>query len=169
MKLLVPLLLPAASCSNAFVHRSPPSTPGRVNKVTSLHLFEPTHIFDQVVSSLSLADADAISGPPEAGGVSYSRASYYTILGLYLLSFPGLWSTVKRSTTAKVKRKTFVAKGEKATAGAGKSLREEAGGIMACKDIFFASNSSSRALSNSVVNIMVLLTFWRHSCFPTQT
>lgn len=101
--------------------------------MNSLHLLEPTHVFDQVVSSLTVASGDAISGPPEAGGVSYSKASYYTILALYLLSFPGLWSTVKRSTTAKVKRKTFVTKGEKATAGPGKSLREEAGGIMACK------------------------------------
>lgn len=103
------------------------------NKI-ALNLLEPTHVFDQMVSSLTVATSDAISGPPEVGGVSYSKASYYTILGLYLLSFPGLWSTIKRSTSAKVKRKTFVTKGEKATAGEGKSLREEAGGIMACKE-----------------------------------
>ena len=89
-----------------------------------------------MASSLTIIAASDVlpdGGPPEAGGVSYSKASYYTILGLYLLSFPGLWSTVKRSTKAKVKRKTFVTKGEKASAGPGKSLREEAGGIMACK------------------------------------
>lgn len=39
---------------------------------------------------------------------SYSQNSYNAILGLYAISFPGLWSTIKRSTKAKTKRKTFV-------------------------------------------------------------
>ena len=59
-------------------------------------------VFDSVSTFLS------DSNVPEAGGVSYSKASYYTVLGLYLFSFPGLWSTIKRSTTAKMKRKTYV-------------------------------------------------------------
>jgi hypothetical protein len=99
----------------------------------SMKMLEPSQIFDHAVSMLVASDTSV--GPPEAGGMSYSKASYYTILGLYLLSFPGLWSTIKRSTKAKVKRKTFVSKGEKASTGTGKSLREEAGGIMACKNI----------------------------------
>jgi Cofactor assembly of complex C subunit B len=40
-----------------------------------------------------------------------------------------LWSTIKRSTAAKVKNKTFVTAGE---ASGGKGLREQAGEIMAC-------------------------------------
>jgi len=75
-----------------------------------------------------LAVADA---PPETAGISYSKASYYTILGLYLMSFPGVWSQIKRSTSAKVKRKTFVTPGENRDDG--KSLRQQAGEIMACK------------------------------------
>jgi Cofactor assembly of complex C subunit B len=59
-----------------------------------------------VLDSVSTLLSD--SSVPEAGGVSYSKASYYTVLGLYLFSFPGLWSTIKRSTTAKIKRKTYV-------------------------------------------------------------
>ena len=39
---------------------------------------------------------------------SYSKASYYTTLALYVASFPGLWSQIKRSTKAKIKRKTYV-------------------------------------------------------------
>lgn len=39
---------------------------------------------------------------------SYSKVSYYTTLGLYIMSFPGLWSQVKRSTSAKLKRKTYI-------------------------------------------------------------
>ena len=67
----------------------------------------------------------------EDEGVGYSQVSYYTILGLYLMSFPGLWSQIKRSTDAKIKRKTYVSKGENAPEG--KGLRQEAGEIMACK------------------------------------
>ena len=51
------------------------------------------------------ASTDAVASTQPA---SYSQASYYTTLGLYLLSFPGIWSQIKRSTSAKVKRKTFV-------------------------------------------------------------
>ena len=43
---------------------------------------------------------------------SYSKSSYYATLALYGLSFPGLWSTIKRSTKAKVKRKTYECEGE---------------------------------------------------------
>lgn len=37
----------------------------------------------------------------------YSKASYYASLGLFLLSLPGLWSLVKRSTRSKVEQKTY--------------------------------------------------------------
>lgn len=37
----------------------------------------------------------------EEAGVGYSKFSYYTTLGLYVLSFPGLWSVVKRATKTK--------------------------------------------------------------------
>ena len=109
-----------------------------------------SHELASTVSSSSpflawLADASDVAvstssdvtplAPPEAGGVSYSKASYYTILGLYVLSFPGLWSTIKRSTKAKMKRITYVSPGENVENG--KSLRQQAGEIMACKCFFF--------------------------------
>lgn len=133
------LLVTVASTVEAFVPTQvavAPRVEAYQRHTTDLKMLDPSQFLDQVVSaatSLVVASNDVDMGPPEAGGVSYSRASYYTILGLYLLSFPGLWSTIKRSTKAKVKRKTFVSKGEKASTGNGKSLREEAGGIMACK------------------------------------
>lgn len=37
----------------------------------------------------------------EEASVGYSKFSYYTTLGLYVLSFPGLWSVVKRATKTK--------------------------------------------------------------------
>lgn len=86
--------------------------------------------YQQHSNLLSSVILSAVDGPPETGGVSYSKASYYTILGLYVLSFPGVWSQVKRSTSAKIKRKTFVTAGENSVQG--KSLRQQAGEIMAC-------------------------------------
>jgi hypothetical protein len=83
-------------------------------------------------SSLILSDTAAVSAPPEQGGISYSKASYYTVLGLYLISFPGLWSTVKRSTSAKMKRKVYVTPGEASSDPKAMSLRQQAGEIMAC-------------------------------------
>jgi len=95
------------------------------------------HVVHAASSALLVAvddgSAAASSAPPEFGGISYSRASYYTVLGLYLISFPGLWSTISRSTKAKIKAKTYVSPGENApSADNGKSLRQEAGEIMAC-------------------------------------
>lgn len=72
---------------------------------TAIHMMDPSHLFD---SASSLLLSDTAPSVPEAGGVSYSKASYYTVLALYLMSFPGLWSQIKRSTAAKVKRKTYV-------------------------------------------------------------
>jgi hypothetical protein len=88
-----------------------------------------TSILDTLSSNMLLADIPV--APPEGFEPSYSKASYYTILGLYIMSFPGIWSQIKRSTKAKVKRKTYVSDGE-ATEG-GKDLRQQAGEIMACK------------------------------------
>ena len=86
----------------------------------------PPSVTEWLSSSLSIATEDVVEA------VTYSKASYYTVLGLYLMSFPGLWSQIKRSTTAKMKRKTYISPGEKADGG-GKDLRQQAGEIMACK------------------------------------
>ncbi|CAD6256853.1 unnamed protein product [Miscanthus lutarioriparius] len=43
-----------------------------------------------------------------AGGTGYSQASYYTSLGLFVLSVPGLWSLIKRSVKSKIVQKTFI-------------------------------------------------------------
>lgn len=59
---------------------------------------------------------------------SYSSNSYRATLFLYLLSFPGLWSTIKRSTKAKSKRKVYETPG---AAKGGKELPQVAGEIMA--------------------------------------
>ncbi|KAL7532644.1 hypothetical protein ACHAXR_006082, partial [Thalassiosira sp. AJA248-18] len=82
----------------------------------------------------AVSSSDASSAVVEEVGSqtfapTYSKASYYTTLALYVASFPGLWSQIKRSTKAKVKRKTYVSPGEAAKEG--KELRQQAGEIMA--------------------------------------
>lgn len=101
---------------------------------TKLHVVvEPSHIWETTASFLiSQAANDDVETT-----VSYSKASYYTVLALYIMSFPGLWSQIKRSTSAKVKRKTFVSPGENVTGG--KDLRQQAGEIMACKLCLFCA------------------------------
>lgn len=41
----------------------------------------------------------------------YSLASYYTSLGLFVISVPGLWSLIKRSVKSKIVKKTFIDEG----------------------------------------------------------
>ncbi|KAG6390107.1 hypothetical protein SASPL_151589 [Salvia splendens] len=47
-----------------------------------------------------------------AESTGYSLASYYTSLGLFVISVPGLWSLIKRSVKSKVVKKTLVGEGE---------------------------------------------------------
>lgn len=132
--LLVPLL---ALSSNGFVvvpstpllssHLSRQRSSSTISspKTTRVALFDSSVI--DALTSLPIADAaDAVS---EVGAVTYSKASYYTTLALYVASFPGLWSQIKRSTKAKIKQKVYVSAGQNATEG--KDLRQQAGEIMA--------------------------------------
>lgn len=66
-------------------------------ETTELHSFT---ILLPAILSFMTADA---SGEP-----SYSLASYYTSLGLFVLSVPGVWSLIKRSTKSKVSLLPFL-------------------------------------------------------------
>jgi len=84
-----------------------------------------SEVVDPMTSSLVTISSDVIQSE-----ATYSKASYYTTLALYAASFPGLWSTVKRSTKAKVKRKTFTSLGENASPN-GIPMKQQAAEIMA--------------------------------------
>jgi len=56
--------------------------------------------------------------------------SLYATLGLYVMSFPGLWSTIKRATKVALVQKTYEFPGERAPEGA-RAMREVAGDVMA--------------------------------------
>ncbi|KAM0006356.1 putative cofactor assembly of complex C subunit B, CCB1 [Helianthus debilis subsp. tardiflorus] len=71
-----------------------------------------------------------------AAAVGYSTASYYTSLGLFVISVPGLWSLIKRSVKSKVVKKTFV---EEEIAGTKKTPNQVAGEILS----FFTRNNFS--------------------------
>ncbi|KAK9925590.1 hypothetical protein M0R45_033910 [Rubus argutus] len=49
-----------------------------------------------------------------ADTAGYSSASYYTSLGLFVISVPGLWSLIKRSVKSKIVQKTFIGQENKA-------------------------------------------------------
>ncbi|KAL6654736.1 hypothetical protein ACP70R_008201 [Stipagrostis hirtigluma subsp. patula] len=53
-------------------------------------------------------DRAAVLLDAAVAGTGYSQASYYTSLGLFVLSVPGLWSLIKRSVKSKIVQKTFV-------------------------------------------------------------
>lgn len=53
----------------------------------------------EVLSAFAQDASIQSSGPP--------ASSYYVSLGLFLMTLPGLWSLIKRSPKAKIKRKTF--------------------------------------------------------------
>lgn len=70
-----------------------------------------------LVVRLSTSLGDALSSSPDfvdhlpqhtqslyllAESAGYSKASYYTSLGLFVISVPGLWSLIKRSVKSKV-------------------------------------------------------------------
>lgn len=73
------------------------------------------------------ADA-AASGVTSSGfKPSYSSNSYYATLGLFVLSFPGAWSLIKRSVQYKPIRKVFTTDGP----AKGKEVRQTAAEITA--------------------------------------
>ncbi|KAJ4832062.1 Protein COFACTOR ASSEMBLY OF COMPLEX C SUBUNIT B ccb1, chloroplastic [Turnera subulata] len=67
-----------------------------------------------------------------AESAGYSLASYYTSLGLFVISVPGLWSLIKRSVKSKIVQKTFIGEGE-----AKKAPNQVAGEILS----FFTRNN----------------------------
>ncbi|KAL6960357.1 Protein COFACTOR ASSEMBLY OF COMPLEX C SUBUNIT B ccb1, chloroplastic [Sarracenia purpurea var. burkii] len=72
---------------------------------TSAHLLDHLLIGHTSSSaSLFLLAADTVVG--------YSMASYYTSLGLFVISVPGLWSLIKRSVKSKIVQKTYIGEGE---------------------------------------------------------
>lgn len=68
-------------------------------------------------------------------GSGFAATSYYTTLAVYVLSFPGIYSLVKRSVKSKVVRKTYEVAGP--AAAGGRPTREVAGDIVA----FFQANN----------------------------
>lgn len=54
-----------------------------------------------LLEASTVAAADLAVGEA-AASVGYSPASYYTSLGLFVISVPGLWSLIKRSVKSKV-------------------------------------------------------------------
>lgn len=65
------------------------------------------------MSSLLVASGAAASSATDSAAVApaYAQSSYYATLGLFVITFPGLWSLVKRSVAYSPIRKTYVTSG----------------------------------------------------------
>jgi len=62
------------------------------------------------MSTLAVQQLDMLSAFAQDASIQSSgppASSYYVSLGLFLMTLPGLWSLIKRSPKAKIKRKTF--------------------------------------------------------------
>ncbi|KAK4490542.1 hypothetical protein RD792_001224 [Penstemon davidsonii] len=110
---------------------------------------------DYALSSTSSVLTEHLHHTPEslfllADTAGYSLASYYTSLGLFVISVPGLWSLIKRSVKSKVVKKTFIGEGEKTK----KAPNQVAGEILS----FFTRNNfavSDRGETITFEGIMV--------------
>eukprot|EP00897_Mesotaenium_endlicherianum_P006025 jgi/Mesen1/5450/ME000273S04691 len=87
-----------------------------------------------------------------AEGPGYSQASYYTSLGLFILSVPGVWSLIKRSAKSKIVKKTFEAPGPAAPNA--KPLSQLAGEVTS----FFTRNNYTISDRGEVVTFQGVLT-----------
>lgn len=87
------------------------------------------HVIDSLQAGLALAQEAAEEleevYAPSAGG--YAQTSYYGTLGLYLVSLPGLYSTITRAVKFKPIQKVYEAPGP----AAGREVRQTAGEISA--------------------------------------
>ena len=111
------------------------------NERTKLELVGGNDLLDAIGSSLiTISNSEGVEATS-----TFSKASYYTTLALYAASFPGLWSTIKRSTVAKVKRKTFTSVGGEGEGG--RSMKQQAAEIMA----YMKANNYEVADAGSVI------------------
>lgn len=128
------LILLSLATSNAFVT----NVQQRAIIHPKTHLNVGNELLEAISSSLTISDATE---------PTFSKASYYTTLALYAASFPGLWSTVKRSTVAKVKRKTYTSAGENSDVAGAKAMKQQAAEIMA----YMKANNYEVADAGSVI------------------
>ncbi|XVF57681.1 hypothetical protein PTKIN_Ptkin07bG0001700 [Pterospermum kingtungense] len=122
-KIISPHPQPQAPSSKFSTHRylhQPWLGLGRVSTHTrpEKQLLPRLSLQQTIVSSSAIVDnlhhyqqnPDSIFLLAESAG--YSLASYYTSLGLFVISVPGLWSLIKRSVKSKIVQKTFIGEGE---------------------------------------------------------
>ncbi|XP_076893083.1 protein COFACTOR ASSEMBLY OF COMPLEX C SUBUNIT B CCB1, chloroplastic-like [Bidens hawaiensis] len=98
--LLPPLNLNPKLPSIYSLHRQQQPWKNKRTPISASLLLHETSATISAIQSPLLVIADA--------AVGYSTASYYTSLGLFVISVPGLWSLIKRSVKSKVVKKTFV-------------------------------------------------------------
>ncbi|PWA98202.1 cofactor assembly of complex C [Artemisia annua] len=140
MAVVAKLLLPSSlnSPSNLKLTKQTPSFHNH-QQPWKLHNKNKRRHVPRITSSLQETALIALQNPMfelADAAVGYSTASYYTSLGLFVISVPGLWSLIKRSVKSKVVKKTFV---EELVEGNKKPPNQVAGEILS----FFTRNNFS--------------------------
>ncbi|PIN01145.1 hypothetical protein CDL12_26350 [Handroanthus impetiginosus] len=112
------LLISPISPHCTFSTQDPPHIPpwlrrGRVSTRQRSPVVRISSSMDDALLSTSSALVEHLHHHPQslfllADSAGYSLASYYTSLGLFVISVPGLWSLIKRSVKSKVVQKTFI-------------------------------------------------------------
>ncbi|KAL4355153.1 hypothetical protein GQ457_06G034170 [Hibiscus cannabinus] len=103
--------LPSKSSTSHQPWAWPPSRPRRQQHVVARLSLQPAIVSSSalIMDHLHLQNPDSLFFLGETAG--YSLSSYYTSLGLFVISVPGLWSLIKRSVKSKIVQKTFVGEG----------------------------------------------------------
>ena len=104
------LPFPSKFDTRGFAHHQLQSWPGlEQNPRRPKKMIAHVSLHDAVSSSSAIVDYIASQQQQNpyslvllADSVGYSLASYYTSLGLFVISVPGLWSLIKRSVKSKV-------------------------------------------------------------------
>ncbi|KAK9117724.1 hypothetical protein Sjap_016671 [Stephania japonica] len=115
-------------------HQNPrlilPRKPLRPKRLVKANLSMFQDVVTTTADFVDFQDHPSLFSVAESTG--YSLASYYTSLGLFVISVPGLWSLIKRSVKSKIVQKTFVEEGEEK-----KATSQVAGEILS----FFTRNN----------------------------
>ncbi|CAM8949834.1 unnamed protein product [Rhodiola kirilowii] len=86
-----------------------PSSPTKNHMKIRAFFHEPiTSISQDILLQQDFLNSNSPVYQVAADTQGYSLASYYTSLGLFVISVPGLWSLIKRSVKSKIVKKTFI-------------------------------------------------------------
>lgn len=103
-----------------FANKPQHNTTTGITKTRRWRLLSTAQVFSSLIDPLTSSSSSPLLShlfqlAETTTGVTagYSSVSYYTSLGLFVISVPGLWSLIKRSVKSKIVQKTYISGGNK--------------------------------------------------------